>query len=70
MCLSGRQQLQLLAGEAVIPYSAIGCCEVEKHSSTLLLSPVVLNLFYISYPLLSNKIIRFTPKILSMVLIS
>jgi len=28
-------------------------------------TPVVLNLFYISYPLLLNKIVRFTPNTLN-----
>jgi len=30
--------LQQLAGEAAVPYSVVGCCEVDKHSSDLLLS--------------------------------
>ena len=36
--VSIRQQLQQLAGEAVVPYGAVGCCEVDKHSSGLLLA--------------------------------
>jgi len=32
------QQLQLLAGDAVVPYTVTGCCEVDKHSSGLLFS--------------------------------
>jgi len=31
-----RQQSQQLAGEAAVPYSVVGCCEVGKHSSGLL----------------------------------
>jgi len=30
--------LQQLAGEAAVPYSVVGCCEVDKHSSGLLFS--------------------------------
>ena len=30
------QQIQKLAGEVTVPYSIIGCCEVNKHSSGLL----------------------------------
>jgi len=33
--VSVRQQLQQLAGEAVVPYGVVGCCEVDKHSSGL-----------------------------------
>jgi len=33
-----RQQSQKLAGEAAVPYGVVACCEVEKHSSGLLLS--------------------------------
>ena len=33
-----RQQLQQLAGVATVPFSVIGCCEVDKHSSSLLFS--------------------------------
>ena len=37
--MSIRQQSQQLAGEVVVPYSVVGCCDkVEKHSSGLLLS--------------------------------
>jgi len=32
------QQSQQLAGEAAVPHSVIGCCEVGKHSSGLLLT--------------------------------
>jgi len=30
--VSIRQQSQQLAGEAMMPYSVVGCCEVDKHS--------------------------------------
>jgi len=33
-----RQQSQQLAGEAAVPYSVVGCCEVDKHSSGLIFS--------------------------------
>ena len=36
--MSIRQQLQQLAGEAAVPYSVVGCCEVDKYSSSLLFS--------------------------------
>jgi len=36
--VSIRQQLQPLAGEAAVPYSVVGCCVVDKHSSGLLFS--------------------------------
>ena len=36
--VSIRQQSQQLAGEAAVPYSVVGCCEVDKHSSGLLFS--------------------------------
>jgi len=36
--MSIMQQLQQLAGEAAVPYSVVGCCEVDKHSSSLLFS--------------------------------
>jgi len=36
--VSIRQQLQQLAGEAAVPCSVLGCCEVDKHSSGLLFS--------------------------------
>ena len=36
--MSIRQQLQQLAGEATVPYSVVGCCEFDKHSSSLLFS--------------------------------
>jgi len=36
--VSIRQQLQQLAGEAAVPYSVIGCSEVNKHSSGFLFS--------------------------------
>jgi len=34
--VSIRQQSQQLAGEAVVPYDVVGCCEVDVHSSSLL----------------------------------
>ena len=40
--VSIRQQLQQLAGEAAVPYSVIGCCKVDKHSSGLLFSQKVI----------------------------
>jgi len=36
--MSIRQQLQQLADEAAMPYSVIGGCEVDKHSSGLIFS--------------------------------
>jgi len=33
-----RQQSQQLAGEAAVPSSVVGCCEIDKHSSGLLFS--------------------------------
>ena len=30
--------MQQHAGEAAVPYSVVGCCEVDKHSSGLLFS--------------------------------
>jgi len=36
--VSVRQQLHQLAGEAVVPYSILGCCEVDQHGSDLLFS--------------------------------
>jgi len=36
--VSIRQQSQQLAGEDTVPYSVIGCYEVDKHSSSLLFS--------------------------------
>ena len=36
--VSIRQHLQKLAGEVAMPYSAVGCCEVDRHSSCLLFS--------------------------------
>jgi len=36
--VSIKQQLQQLAGDVVVPYSVVGCCEVDKHSSGLLFS--------------------------------
>ena len=36
--VSIRQQLLQLAGETAVPYSVVGCCEVDKHSTGLLLS--------------------------------
>jgi len=33
-----RQQSQQLAGETAVPYSIVGCCEVDKHSFGLLFS--------------------------------
>jgi len=32
------QKFQQLAGEAAVPYSVVGSCDVEKHSSGLLFS--------------------------------
>jgi len=37
MCLSGSNRSSF-AGEAAMRYSVLGCCEVDKHSSGLLLS--------------------------------
>jgi len=34
--VSTRQQSQELAGEAAVPCSVVGCCEVDKHSPGLL----------------------------------
>jgi len=36
--VSVRQQSQQFAGEAAVPYSVVGCCEVDKYNSGLLLS--------------------------------
>ena len=36
--VSIRQQSQQLAGEDAVPHSVVGCCEVDEHSSGLLLS--------------------------------
>ena len=36
--VSIRHQLQQLAGEAEVPYSVVGCCEVNEHRSGLLFS--------------------------------
>ena len=36
--VSIRQQLQQLADEAAVPYSVVGCCEIDKTSSDLLFS--------------------------------
>jgi len=36
--VSIRQQLQQLAGEATVPYSVVGCCEIDEHSSGLFFS--------------------------------
>jgi len=33
-----RQQSQQLLGEAAVPYGVVGCCEIDKHSSGLLLN--------------------------------
>jgi len=33
--VSIRQQSQQLADEAAVPYSVVGCCEVDKHNSGL-----------------------------------
>ena len=33
--VSIRQQSQQLAGEATMPYSVVGCCEIDEHSSGL-----------------------------------
>ena len=31
------QQPQQLAGKAAMPYSVVGCCEIDKHSSGFLI---------------------------------
>jgi len=31
-----KRQLQQLAGEAAVPFSVVGCCEIDKHSFGLL----------------------------------
>jgi len=36
--VSIRQQSQQLAGETAMPYTVVGCCEIDEHSSGLLLS--------------------------------
>ena len=36
--VSIRQQLQQLAGEAKVPCSVVGCCQIDKHSSGPLFS--------------------------------
>jgi len=36
--VSIRQQSQKLACEAAVSYSVVGCCEIDKHSSSLLFS--------------------------------
>ena len=36
--VSFRHQSQQLAGEAAVPYSVVGFCEVDKHSFGVLLS--------------------------------
>jgi len=36
--VSTGQELQQLAGEAAVPYSVVGCCEVDIHSSGFLFS--------------------------------
>jgi len=36
--VSVRQQLQQLEGEATVPYSVVGYCEFDEHSSGLLLA--------------------------------
>jgi len=36
--VSVRQQSQQLGGETAVPYSVVGCCEVDEHSSGLLFS--------------------------------
>jgi len=36
--VSIRQQVQQLASEAAVPYSVVGWCEIDKHSSGLLFS--------------------------------
>ena len=41
--VSIRQQSQQLVGEAVVPYSIIDCCEVDKHSSVLLSRKAILD---------------------------
>ena len=33
-----RQQSRQLLGEAAMPYNVVGCCEIDKHSSGLLLN--------------------------------
>jgi len=40
--VSIRQQSQQLAGESAVPYSVVGCCEVDKHSFGLLFSRKVI----------------------------
>ena len=46
MCLI-RQRLQQLAGEAAVPYSVVGCCEVDKHTCGLLFSrKTILDVLY------------------------
>jgi len=32
------KQSQQLAGEAAMPYGVVGCCEIDKHGSGLLLN--------------------------------
>jgi len=41
--VSIRQQSQQLAGEAAVPYGVVGCCEINKHSSSLLSQKIILN---------------------------
>ena len=36
------QQVQKLAGEAAMSYGVIGCCEIDKHSTSLLFSRVAI----------------------------
>ena len=34
--VTSSMQMQKLAGEAEVPYGIIGCCEINKHSTSLL----------------------------------
>ena len=36
------QQTQKLAGKAAVPNGVIGCCEIDKHSTSLLFSRVAI----------------------------
>ena len=44
--VSVRQQLQQLAGEAVVPYGVVGCCEVDKRSSGLFSWKAILDVLW------------------------
>ena len=37
------QLTQKLAGEAAVPYNIIGCCEINKHSTSLFYQKALLN---------------------------